>query len=51
LRSRGYSRPAIALSGYGQESDVAQSQAAGFSTHITKPVDMDRLLNAIADMV
>jgi PAS domain S-box-containing protein len=33
----------IALSGFGTDDDVAASQAAGFSAHLTKPVDWDRL--------
>jgi two-component system CheB/CheR fusion protein len=48
LRGRGDHTPAIALSGYGQESDVEQSLAAGFALHLTKPVEPDRLFEAIA---
>ena len=33
----------IALSGFGTDDDVAASQAAGFSAHLTKPVDWERL--------
>jgi CheY-like chemotaxis protein len=33
----------IALSGFGTDEDVAASAAAGFSAHLTKPVDWDRL--------
>jgi PAS domain S-box-containing protein len=47
LRARGLDLPGIALSGYGQEQDVRQSEEAGFSTHITKPVDLDRLVEAV----
>jgi PAS domain S-box-containing protein len=47
LRARGYKLPGIALSGYGQDSDIQQSRQAGFSMHVTKPVDMDRLLAAL----
>jgi len=39
--------PGIALSGYGTEADVAQSSEAGFSLHLTKPVDIDVLDEAI----
>jgi signal transduction histidine kinase/CheY-like chemotaxis protein len=39
--------PAIALSGYGMEADRASSKEAGFSTHITKPVDFEQLITAI----
>jgi signal transduction histidine kinase len=37
------SLPGIALSGYGTEADIAQSTAVGFSIHLTKPVDINRL--------
>jgi len=33
----------IALSGYGMEEDVAQTKAAGFLAHLTKPVDLQEL--------
>lgn len=35
--------PGIALSGFGMEHDVDRSHAAGFSHHLTKPVDFARL--------
>jgi CheY-like chemotaxis protein len=35
--------PGIALSGYGTDADVNESTSAGFSAHLTKPVDIDRL--------
>jgi CheY-like chemotaxis protein len=38
----------IALSGYGTEADVKASRDAGFSAHLTKPVDLDDLLAAIS---
>jgi CheY-like chemotaxis protein len=34
---------AIALSGYGMDTDIAESLAAGFDAHLTKPVDWDEL--------
>jgi len=37
----------IALTGYGQEQDVARSKAAGFEKHLVKPVDLDVVLKAI----
>jgi CheY-like chemotaxis protein len=37
----------IALSGYGMEEDMAQSKAAGFVAHLTKPVDLPRLEEVI----
>jgi DNA-binding response OmpR family regulator len=45
LRGRGL--PAIAMSGYGSEEDVRASLEAGFAEHLTKPVDLTRLLAAI----
>ena len=39
--------PAIALSGYGMEEDIQASTAAGFSMHLTKPVDWRRLESAL----
>jgi CheY-like chemotaxis protein len=35
--------PAIALSGYGMESDVERSHQVGFLAHLTKPVDINVL--------
>ena len=37
----------IALSGFGTDDDVAASSAAGFSEHLTKPVDWPHLRGAI----
>ena len=38
----------ICLSGYGMEDDLQACRTAGFSEHLTKPVDMQRLLAAIS---
>ncbi len=38
----------IALTGYGQEHDRAQSKASGFEAHLVKPVDMHDLLDLIS---
>jgi len=46
LRDR-YSGRAIALTGYGMESDVTASRDAGFAEHLTKPVDLAALDAAI----
>jgi signal transduction histidine kinase len=42
-----YGLRGIALSGYGTEKDVHESRAAGFSLHLTKPVDLQRLRSAL----
>ena len=39
--------PGIALSGFGSADDIEQSLSAGFSVHLTKPVDFRRLLQVI----
>jgi PAS domain S-box-containing protein len=40
--------PAIAMSGFGMEADVARSLAAGFTTHLVKPVTPAALERALA---
>jgi PAS domain S-box-containing protein len=39
---------AIAVTGFGMQSDVDHSLAAGFDAHVTKPIDLFRLESAIA---
>ena len=43
--------PAIAVSGYGAESDRQQSRQAGYSEHLVKPIDSNRLVEAIERLV
>lgn len=40
----------VALTGYGQDSDKARSEAAGFCTHFVKPVDPAHLLRYAAEL-
>ncbi|HEX2851916.1 MAG TPA: ATP-binding protein [Opitutaceae bacterium] len=40
----------IALTGYGQEQDIAQSRAAGFAAHLTKPIDVRSLDKALDEL-
>ena len=35
--------PSIAITGYGMEEDIARCREAGFTDHLTKPVDFKRL--------
>lgn len=49
LRERGHNLPAVAISGYGMEQDVADSVSAGYSAHLTKPIGITLLETAIAD--
>lgn len=41
----------IALSGYGMENDVATAHAAGFSDHLTKPINFDQLEESIRNVL
>lgn len=41
----------IALSGFGMEEDVRRAEEAGFSRHLTKPVDFDLLLTTIHELL
>jgi two-component system CheB/CheR fusion protein len=36
--------PAIALTGFGREEDVEYSRRAGYTIHLTKPLNVDQLL-------
>jgi CheY-like chemotaxis protein len=38
---------AIALSGFGMDTDIHRSLAAGFSAHLTKPVNLDQLQEVV----
>ena len=39
--------PALALTGFGTEEDIAKSKAAGFDAHLAKPVNFQKLEAAI----
>ncbi len=40
----------VALTGYGQEHDRAQSRAAGFDEHLVKPVELDRIMGLLREL-
>jgi CheY-like chemotaxis protein len=42
--------PAIALTGYAREEDQQATREAGYQAVTPKPVDLDKLLSAIASM-
>ena len=42
--------PAIALTGFGMDDDVAKCRDAGFNDHLTKPVNLQRLELAIRQL-
>jgi CheY-like chemotaxis protein len=50
VRARNSGVPAIAITGFGMEQDIRNSEEAGFSAHLTKPVDMASLERAIAEL-
>lgn len=41
----------IALSGFGMENDIRRARAAGFSEHLTKPINFERLEEAIHSLL
>lgn len=43
--------PAIALSAYARESDQKQALAAGFQAHLLKPLEPDKLVKTVAEVV
>jgi DNA-binding response OmpR family regulator len=43
--------PGIALSGFGSEQDVTQARDAGFSEHLTKPINFERLEKTIQSLL
>lgn len=43
--------PAIAMSGFGTDADREASRAAGFTTHLTKPVSIDTLRETIQHLL
>ena len=43
--------PGIALSGFGMESDINKARAAGFAEHLTKPINFERLDEAIRNLL
>ncbi|MDX6384168.1 MAG: hypothetical protein QOK48_1741 [Blastocatellia bacterium] len=41
---------ALALTGYGRPADVERAEAAGFARHLTKPLDVVRLLEVVCEL-
>ena len=50
-RASGLQIPAVALSGCGMEPDVARAKEAGFTAHLTKPVDVARLESVVSKLL
>ena len=43
--------PGIALTGFGSEHDISKARAAGFAKHLTKPINFERLQEAIQSLL
>lgn len=50
-RAKGGAMPAIALTAFARSEDRARILRAGFAAHIAKPVDLSRLISAVAEVV
>jgi CheY-like chemotaxis protein/anti-sigma regulatory factor (Ser/Thr protein kinase) len=48
---RGGDLPAVALTAYASEADRERALAAGFQAHISKPIEPDALLSAVAAVI
>jgi PAS domain S-box-containing protein len=42
--------PVLALTGFGRPEDIQRAQAAGFNSHITKPFELDKLVDVIQQL-
>jgi len=51
LRASGIRIPVIALTARATESDARRALAAGFDLHLTKPIDFERLVENIDDLI
>ncbi len=51
LAARGFNAPSIALSAYTAPADVQSALEAGFDAHLSKPIDGEKLIEFIAQMV
>jgi CheY-like chemotaxis protein len=43
--------PIIAITGYGQLSDLERTRAAGFGAHLLKPIEFEQLQRIVCDCV
>jgi PAS domain S-box-containing protein len=51
-RLPGWNRvPIVALTGYARDSDRALALESGFSSHMTKPIDVERLRTLVDDLI
>ncbi|MNR14537.1 Chemotaxis protein CheY [compost metagenome] len=43
--------PAIALTGYGREEDVARAAQSGFDRHLSKPISLEALIDTALKLI
>ena len=48
---RGMNLPAIAVTGFGRQADIENALAAGFNSHVNKPVDVDQLADVARSLL
>jgi signal transduction histidine kinase/ActR/RegA family two-component response regulator len=51
LRASGNKTPAIALTAYASRTDAEQAIAAGFDLHVAKPIDFERLIASVTQVI
>ena len=51
LRDAGHQFSAIALTGFGVETEIAKSRANGFHTHLTKPFSPQQLKRTVEEVL
>ncbi|HEY3592264.1 MAG TPA: response regulator, partial [Polyangiaceae bacterium] len=49
--NEGGATPALALTAFASEEDRARTRAAGFQRHLVKPVDIEQLIGAVAELL
>jgi two-component system CheB/CheR fusion protein len=42
--------PVIAITGFGRNHDIQKARAAGFYSHLTKPLDLDALMDVLEQL-
>jgi two-component system CheB/CheR fusion protein len=43
--------PAVALTGFGRAEDADRAEAEGFAAHLTKPIDLNTLIETIRNVL
>jgi CheY-like chemotaxis protein len=42
--------PVLALTGFGRAEDVQRAESEGFFSHVTKPIDLDKLVEILREI-